>query len=150
MNSKGKAVLVVATPIVIAGVLIFIINKKKKPKTSVTVPVTGGGTTTGSTKTIPQSPLSSGFPLKVGSKNANVKILQQILDVTQDGIFGAKTEAALVDYNGKTQVDSLAELNQMVMDSIIDGAVDAEGAANIGSIVGGIQPPSIINLWGLL
>jgi hypothetical protein len=62
---------------------------------------------------------SSSFPLKKGVTNDYVKQLQSILDVTpQSGYFGNLTYAALQEQTGKTQIDSLDELNS-VIDTII-------------------------------
>jgi hypothetical protein len=65
----------------------------------------------------------SDFPLAKGSKNNTVKSLQNLLNIElakqgkvlliPDGIFGSKTEAALVALTGKSSVQNQAEFNQI-------------------------------------
>lgn len=65
---------------------------------------------------------ASGYPLKKGSRNGNVTTLQQALvnlgqNIVIDGIFGPKTEAALVAQTGSNQVASPADLQALVNES---------------------------------
>lgn len=64
---------------------------------------------------------SNNFPLKNGSKNDLVKALQSALNrlgasptLAVDGIFGSKTQAALVAQTGKSSVDSQSELDSLI------------------------------------
>jgi hypothetical protein len=65
---------------------------------------------------------NKGFPLKNGSRDkgyGNVTRLQNALQglgksITSDGIFGSKTEAALVSVTGKRTVDSESELQSII------------------------------------
>jgi hypothetical protein len=71
----------------------------------------GGGTFSGGTTT------ASDFPLKKGSKGALVQRLQLAIGTSNlpkfgaDGDFGTETQTALKAITGKTQVDSLAEID---------------------------------------
>lgn len=51
---------------------------------------TGGGTGT------PGVLIVNGYPLKKGSVSDTVKLLQVVLDIDPDGVFGKNTEAALI------------------------------------------------------
>lgn len=68
----------------------------------------GGGTST---------PPASSFPLKKGSKGALVQRLQLAIGIDKlpkfgaDGDFGTETQNALKAVTGKSQVDSLAEID---------------------------------------
>ena len=53
---------------------------------------------------------ASDFPLKKGSSNNNVMSLQDALGVTIDGVFGAKTLAAL---QAQTNLSSISDANQL-------------------------------------
>ncbi len=52
----------------------------------------------------PTSSSTSVFPLKIGSRGQEVKDLQTKLGVDVDGIFGEKTQAALVEATGKKEI----------------------------------------------
>lgn len=55
------------------------------------------------------------FPIKNGSpKNDLVVQLQGLLGVTADGLFGPKTQAALVLKTGKTSISSQAEFDDVI------------------------------------
>lgn len=93
--------------IILGGVLaltagVFIYKQVQKGKSNmteeipVTVPVIA--------PTAPAVSLNGNLLLKSGSKGNEVKQLQKILGVSQDGIFGAKTEAALVKLKGVKQI----------------------------------------------
>ena len=57
----------------------------------------------------------SSFPLKKGVTNDYVKQLQGVLGVTpQSGYFGSLTSSALLEQTGKTQIDSLDDLNAAI------------------------------------
>jgi len=56
----------------------------------------------------------TGYPLAIGSKSNAVKILQGLLNLKQDGIFGNKTMAALQKKYGISQIDNAGELNKFV------------------------------------
>ncbi len=81
--------------------------KVKKDNTPATAPPPAN--TPAPTPTI--TPAVSAYPLKSGSKGALVKELQNILNdagaspaLVVDGIFGPKTQSALVKFYGKTQI----------------------------------------------
>jgi hypothetical protein len=68
-----------------------------------------------SSKIVDDGTAANSFPLKKGVTNNYVKQLQAVLDVTpQSGYFGDLTAAALLEQTGKTQITSLADLNQTV------------------------------------
>jgi hypothetical protein len=77
---------------------------------------TGGGGTTSGGGSSTNTP-STEFPLKKGSKGALVKRLQLALGKDKlpkfgaDGDFGTETQNAVKAATGKTQVDSLAEID---------------------------------------
>jgi len=91
---KKKVILIIII-VVILGIASFFIYKKVKKS--------GSSTQTGTTS-------SSDFPLKQGSKGANVTILQNMLnkiipaELEADGIFGPKTEADLYKKIGLKQL----------------------------------------------
>jgi peptidoglycan hydrolase-like protein with peptidoglycan-binding domain len=100
MKLKPKEIALIGIPIVIGGYLI--IRQLTKG---------GRATTTTPTPTTPTpTPTISDFPLKKGSKGANVIRLQTALKSLNssalprygvDGDFGSETEAALVAQTGK-------------------------------------------------
>jgi hypothetical protein len=96
--------------------IFYIIRSLKKTKSvmddSGNVDTTsGGGSTSGGTTPV------SDFPLKKGSKGALVQRLQLAIGTDKlpkfgaDGDFGTETQNALKSVTGKTQVDSLAEID---------------------------------------
>lgn len=115
-----------------AGILIYFSKKSKAAKVAGTVGggnsntkvPTSGGTNNGTvfvpSTTKPSSTFSNGFPLKNGSRDSGttnypVKRLQWALQglgkkIEADGIFGPKTEAALVSVTGSKVVNSEQEL----------------------------------------
>lgn len=61
------------------------------------------------------NPAYGSFPLRPGSNGQYVRNLQKLLGLnTIDGNFGQNTAMWLTDLYGKTQVNSLAELNAMI------------------------------------
>lgn len=110
---------IIAGALALVGVY-FIFKYFKKPSKT-TAPVepapTGGATTT-------PIPVSSGFPMKKGSKGKNVAAVQQWLlkiDKTllpkygADGDFGSETEAAVQKVLGKKTVDSNADIDKLML-----------------------------------
>ena len=63
--------------------------------------------------TMPNAGYAADYPLQMGSNNNSVKILQGILGVTQDGIFGSATQAALIAATGSSTVSSIAQLTAL-------------------------------------
>lgn len=62
----------------------------------------------------PQPSASAGFPIQMGSSGSLVRQLQAALgNLTVDGIFGAKTQQALINKTGKATVDSRQEFNDI-------------------------------------
>ncbi len=73
----------------------------------------GGGSSTKTTT------YASGYPLKIGSRGANVSALQQALSdlgasLQIDGIFGTITQGALIQATGLATVDSPSALQNIV------------------------------------
>lgn len=76
-----------------------------------------------------QSTYATGFPLKKGSNNSFVVQLQNALTalgypLVADGIFGTKTNNALVDYSGTNSVESPQDLQAII---------DASSTSNYGT-----------------
>lgn len=68
----------------------------------------------------------SSFPIKKGSWGPRVAALQKAIGANQDGKFGPKTEAALVEKTGKREVSNMQEYDAIVNASSIPAA-DAIG-----------------------
>lgn len=98
------------------------------------------------TKAAAQPPLQattpSDFPLKNGSKNALVKQLQDLLGLTADGIFGAKTQGALLLKTGKTSIANQADFD-IVFKTL--AAQKAQAAAQALASTKGQKSQKIIN-----
>lgn len=134
-GTKWGIATIVLGVVAFGGIMIYVSKKTKAAAAAgggrlVPVPGTGtGGSTTTSggsggsftpTTTKPASVFTGSFPLKNGSRDTStsvypVKRLQWALQglgksIAADGIFGPKTEAALVSVTGKKTVDSEAEL----------------------------------------
>jgi len=105
MKNKGlTAILIIVLPMSVVGIyyLVKYILKKRAEKAAATVPpASKPGTVPPSVKPATQV---SVFPLKNGSRGNEVRALQTYLNgkmpapmakLTVDGIFGAKTEAAV-------------------------------------------------------
>lgn len=116
MNLDKKTILW-SLPIIIAGGYgIYLIINHLKEK--------AGLTPNGVKKDAPPKPTgaltddgtaATSFPLKKGITNNYVKQLQAILDVIpQSGYFGNLTYAALLEQTGKSQIDSLSDLNSVI------------------------------------
>jgi len=113
MVKEKKYLLPIALGIV--GIYYIIRYFKKTPSvmdSQGNVDTSGGGSTpSGGTTT------ASDFPLKKGSKGALVQRLQLAIGTDKlpkfgaDGDFGTETQTALKAITGKTQVDSLAEID---------------------------------------
>lgn len=106
---KKNGIKIVAALIGVVGVFLIykyikgkkdIINDVIDPKNVPTPPIT-----------IPTGGSNDKYPLSKGSKGANVVLLQQaLMGLVADGIFGSKTEAALVAQTGKKSVASQKEI----------------------------------------
>jgi len=112
-----KKLLWYGIPILIGGFLIYKQLKRGKKTTPAFPPYGGGGNTSGGDSSSSGGGISSGsdsYPLKRGSKGANVVDLQKkILGIDKtllpkygaDGDFGAETEAAVQTLLGKKVVE---------------------------------------------
>lgn len=134
-GTKWGIATIVFGVVAFAGIMIFFSKKAKaaaggsKGGLTPAPGTTGGGTTSNTggsgfkptTTTKPASVFTGSFPLKYGSRdtgttNYPVKRLQWAMqglgrkEIVADGIFGPKTEAALVAITGKKTVDSEQEL----------------------------------------
>jgi hypothetical protein len=114
---------------IIAGVLLlaggyFIYKYFSKPKISKAEPASDPilNTSTSNTTSKPK-PVSSGFPLKKGSRGAKVKELQQAIlkydpkalpKYGADSDFGSETQFAVSKILGKTSVDSQADIDKII------------------------------------
>jgi hypothetical protein len=99
----------------VIGVIYILRSMRKTPSV-----LTGDGqvdTTSGGAGSIPSGTTQSEFPLKKGAKGALVQRLQLALGKDKlpkfgvDADFGTETQNALKAATGKTQVDSLAEID---------------------------------------
>lgn len=115
----------IGIPILIGGAGIFLIAKNylfpKKDKTTPPQPNNPSSSTktTADTFVSGTTTVTDAFPLKIGSKGANVTKLQNALGIENlggssiDGVFGAKTEAAVVKFLNKKTVDSAADITRI-------------------------------------
>jgi hypothetical protein len=99
------------------------------------------------------TPISSGkFPLKMGSRGLEVAFLQQLANMPikeWDGIWGAKTEKALLERFGKNEFSEQEYLQRLTQSSttqspIVDWYKQAKQSQSIVS-----TPPSILNKLNL-
>jgi len=112
--TKTQKWLLILTPVVLGvGYVVYTLLKGGKSAIPTSYPKTGQPTST--KPSIPSNSSTSDFPLKKGSHNSSVMALQDALGVTIDGIFGAKTLAAL---QAQTNLTSIADANQLA--SVID------------------------------
>jgi hypothetical protein len=120
MNTKHKGwtIAAIVIPVLIGAYLIYRYLKKTKSTDYDTSPAPTKIFTTA----------ASDFPLQKGSRNELVKKLQAYLGVTADGIFGPKTEAALLAATGKTTVASAAELDTLLAKAAAKSKTDADVA----------------------
>lgn len=110
---------IIATAIAVVGVyLIYKYYSKKSPK-KVVQPVVPSSDIFPPTPTINKT---DSFPLKKGSRGANVTSLQKLIlkidsnllpKFGADGSFGAETESAVVKLLGKKTVDNKADLDKL-------------------------------------
>lgn len=112
MNVKLKRALLIIGPLVVGVGVILWVNRKKKPTEEEKKQEENADTLASKTKvtTIPPAP---DFPIQQGSKGEKVKEVQRAIGVTADGVFGPKTEAALVAKAGMRVVSSQKELDQI-------------------------------------
>ena len=106
----AKKVFLIAGPIAAAALIIWLINRKKKPIIDqATDDDVKPATLTASSST----GTSSSFPLKQGSRGDKVKELQRIIGADPDGIFGPNTENALIQFAAIRVVNSQKELDEL-------------------------------------
>lgn len=115
--TKTKKILLYGVPVALGLYLIFrqfskgrAVQEKKSPDD------VGGGTKT-------RTSAKSVYPLKKGVSNSEVEKLQDILNIelnrqgktllVVDGIFGNKTEAALISVGGRLEVKNESELSDL-------------------------------------
>lgn len=68
------------------------------------------------------------YPLAKGSVGSNVKLLQEALKgLVMDGIFGSKTEAALIAKTGKKSVASQKEIESIAISNGFGFKIDSNG-----------------------
>ncbi len=106
--TKGlKITLITFTGICFVGGIILAVKALSAKPT-----LTAGGNKTSKDAANSTPTPSSLFPLKLGSRNSKVAELQAALGgLTVDGIFGSKTQAALLAKHGKLTISNQDELN---------------------------------------
>lgn len=128
MKSKYTIWVIVA---IVVAVLVFFYFKSKKKK-SEPIPEASNKSSVNSVK---KKPSPDAFPLRKGSSGENVRKLQELLNLKikppmvmliADGVFGEKTEEALVRYFG---IDYLTEDNY---NRLMSGSVDYTNPLNWG------------------
>lgn len=120
-------------PIGLGGYFLF--KYFKNPKTA----IDSSNPSPGQPKPAPvQSTTPSLFPIKNGSaKNELVQQLQGLLGVTPDGLFGPKTQAALLLKTGKLSISSQDDFNQVI------SKLQAQGLTNANSA----RADKLVNDW---
>lgn len=111
MKKQDKIILGVATvSVVLAGIIYFVKRAKAKKEAENTIDVVDGAEPK-NTASNPTKPALNLYPtidknklLKKGSKGIEVKHLQKLLGVKQDGSFGSKTESKLMFLKGVKQI----------------------------------------------
>ena len=93
-NKKTLYILLIALAVTAAVYFISIKKKKEIVATLFPLVATGGGDAENG-PVISSGPVRSGFPLYQGAQGRAVKILQLIVGVKPDGVWGPKTEAAM-------------------------------------------------------
>lgn len=108
MTKEDKIItgVAVASVLTLGGVLVYKKIKKNKElgqNEVIELPVenTGSGVSTPKPKT---SVINRDLTLKKGSKGQEVKVLQTLMKISADGIFGSQTEAKLLALKGVKQI----------------------------------------------
>lgn len=127
--TKTQRWIVILTPVVI-GIGYIIYTLLKGGKTSIPASYPKAGQPTGTKPSVPATVSTSEFPLKVGSgnklnPNKSVMALQDALGVSIDGIFGAKTLAALQQ---QANLSTIVDANQL--STVIDQIEQNDAASN--------------------
>jgi hypothetical protein len=131
MQKQHKHIALTAISLMaIAGGGYFLWRYFKKPSLSDHTLPTKGNT---SVPTVPAP--ANAFPLKNGSPKSDlVKQLQTYLGVTADGLFGLKTQAALLQKTGKTQIASQSEYNAVIQ-QLVNAAKVSSGASRADQLI---------------
>lgn len=109
MQAKNVKVAAIVGGILAAIGIIVVIRKIRNA-----TPLTMDADPNAVKNTPPLQAPASDFPLKNGSRNNLVKQLQELLGLTADGIFGVKTQAALLLRTAKTSITSQAEFDAVI------------------------------------
>ena len=130
-TTKTQKIIIWSLPIAAAvGFAIYLVYGYLKEKSGITpngVKTPAPNKPDGKTEIKDDGSAVISFPLKKGITNDYVKQLQDILDVTpQSGYFGDLTLAALKEQTGKTQIDSLSDLNSTISSIISKDALIPE------------------------
>lgn len=115
MSKKKVIIVCVAVAVIVAAVVFVIVRRRKQKLSEGTADGSSGSATSdsgngGNYRRVDTADKPS-FPIKRGDRGEVVKSIQKALNTVQksglvvDGIFGSNTEAALVAYNGKKQLD---------------------------------------------
>lgn len=130
MKINWKKVLAIGAPILAAAGVLWWVSKKTNPESGSPGP---NAKATGSTAPKPRAipaPKNFSFPLKVGSNNAYVGKLQDILGITTDNKFGTQTQSALIEQAGVSSVQDESQLNDIINKILAnDAAVNKDAAA---------------------
>jgi len=118
--TKTQKWLLILTPVV-AGVSYIVYTKLKGNNSKIPSSYPKQGQKTDTKPTVSGNASTSDFPLVKGSRNKSVMVLQDALGVTIDGIFGAKTLAALKE---QANLTSIVDANQLA--NVIDQINNAD------------------------
>ena len=118
----GISALVIGGGFVVYQYVIKPIRDKNKSGATNPSPPVSGGSSGGSTTTA----LSNSFPIKFGTyNNANVKLLQKAIKVTDDGDWGRITEGKMKELGSPNKTfNSKTELDQFIFEKAFSSSED--------------------------
>jgi hypothetical protein len=146
---KNKKLLIIGIAVVAASAGILLIVKFfRKSKTSQLLNLPDAMPETPASKPAKASSPST-FPLKNGSPKSNlVSQLQALLGVNADGLFGPKTEAALLLKTGKRQIANQTEYDAVIT-TLQNAGVISSNKARVNDLVGKWNANSALQLFTL-
>jgi hypothetical protein len=111
MNLKLKRALYIFGPLAVGIGVILWVNRKRKPTPKEKAEEQTADNTTATLVAAPPPPAE--FPIQQGSRGEKVREVQRALGVSADGVFGPKTEAALVAKMGVRSIRDQKQLDEL-------------------------------------